>query len=255
MFPPGNASPATAIREHLRLRAAPYAGLVGPLLVPSARWNDFLDAHTAAGSPSVAVALVGSSELPVELPPDVDVVGFEVPVRNLPLPEVDPAQRLACEIAADPDCAKLLAGVADRRREGYDVIGKFRTGGTTAEAFPPAETVAEVILLATAAAVPLKFTAGLHSAVRHTDPVTRFEQQGFLNLMAATLLARQGADATTVTDVLNQQDEVQLCAQAFSWSAAEVDLIRAGFVSFGCCGVEDPVRELTRLRLLGEEDR
>jgi hypothetical protein len=250
MFPPGNASPAAAIGGHLGFRAAPFAGLVGPLLVAAQRWDDFVDAHASAGSPELEVTLVGSDAPPDRSAPTLTVTGFEVPVTAPPLPRVPAAYQVACEISGATDSAGLLAAVAHQRSLGERVIAKFRTGGTTADAFPGNDTVADLLVEAAAVSAPLKFTAGLHAAVRCTDPATGFEHQGFLNLMWGSLLARRGADTATVAAVLAVRDRQAVAAEVASWSAAEAADVRAAFVSFGCCGVEDPVTELVTLRLL-----
>ncbi len=252
MFPPGNAPASVAITEHLQHKRSPYAGLVGPLLVSAQRWEEFLDAHAAAGSPPLAVTVVGSSREPQHLPAALDLVGFEVPVTGTPLPVVAASRRLACEMPGQ-DRSELLAAVAEQRAKGRDVIGKFRTGGTIADAFPSVDTAAEVLVISATVRAPLKFTAGLHSAVRCTDPSTGFEHHGFLNLMHGSLLARQGADAGTVADVLTVRNEDAVTNEVDSWSTAEAAVVREEFVSFGCCGVEDPVHELVRLGLLEME--
>ena len=69
---------------------------------------------------------------------------------------------------------------------------KFRTGGLTADAFPSAAELAACIDAALDRETPFKCTAGLHHAVRHTDPETGFEHHGFLNVLLATRVALDG---------------------------------------------------------------
>lgn len=250
MFPPGNASPADALAAHLRYRAAWFADLVGPLLVHHARWDEFGQAHAEAGSPALAVVVIGTAAVPAHVPAGVEITGFELAVSELPLPDPGRAFQLACEVTTAADRAKVFTGISERRSGGQRVLAKFRTGGTSAAAVPSEQDVAEVIVEAARVAVPLKFTAGLHHAVRFTDAETGWEQHGFLNLLVAVARSCQGADPTSVLAAVAERDAETVASEVRSWSPAEVGRVREAFVSFGCCGLEEPVSDLVGLGLL-----
>lgn len=255
MFPPGNASPAAAIAGHRRFRSAWYADLVGPLLVDHRRWGEFVQAHAEAGSPRLSVGVIGTAAAPSDVPAGVLITGFELPVGELPLPDPGQALQLACEVTAAADRGKVFAAISERRTEDLRVIAKYRTGGTSADAFPSEEEVAAAIVEAARADVPLKFTAGLHSAVRFTDAETGFEHHGFLNLMVAVARARRGAGQTAVLAAVAERDAETVASEVSSWSSAAVGEVRSGFVSFGCCGLQEPVTDLVTLGLLDRQDR
>jgi hypothetical protein len=53
LFPPGNAPMSVAVAEHRHHRSAPYTDLVGPLLLPAARWSELVDCLDAGlGGPT-----------------------------------------------------------------------------------------------------------------------------------------------------------------------------------------------------------
>ncbi len=262
MFPPGNASPGDAIAEHLRYRTGEFSTLVGPLLIDHRRWQEFTDAHSRAGSPSLDVRVIGVATAPPSIPAGVRVSGFEVPVASLPLPDPGDAFVVAGEITAAPDRSKLLTAMAERRSAGQRIIAKYRTGGTSAEAFPGVQELAQVIAEAAEARVPLKFTAGLHHAVRFTDEESGFEHHGFLNLMVAVARARRAAvalsnrgDLASVVSALAERDPATLADEVRSWSTDQVRRVREAFVSFGCCGLQEPVADLVALGLLSRGSR
>ena len=250
MFPPGNACADVALAEHLRYRESWFATLVGPLLVPAGSWEAFELAHQAAGRPSVAVVLIGTAQLPPAVPADVTVMGFELPVSDVPVPATPDGRSLAAEISMGAAGGRVLAAVAEDVAAGRRIVAKFRTGGTVADAFPSADVLAGVITLAVAAAAPLKLTAGLHHAVRFTDPATGFEHHGFVNVFLAFAEALAGGRAAAVVDVLEERDPATVAAAFRRLSDDQVIGVRRRFVSFGCCGVEDPVGDLVSLELL-----
>jgi hypothetical protein len=263
MFPPGNASAAVAVSEHLDHSDGWYADLVGPLLVSADRWTEFAAAHATAGSPRLGVALVGSTRVPGRVPTGVRVVGYEAVQRSAPLPLPSDGRRLAAEL--DPatmgaDTAghrareAALDAVATLRAAGADVIAKVRTGGEVSGAFPSVPTLADVVWSAAAREVPLKFTAGLHHAVRDTDPTTGFPHHGFLNLLVATRQAVDGTGLTAVSSALDCRDGARLAAELLGWSEEVVCRVRGAFVSFGCCGVTDPIGDLLELGLVERGD-
>jgi hypothetical protein len=248
MFPPGNASAETAVREHLRHRRSWYSTLVGPLLVHAGRWQELTSVHERAGSPALDVVVIASPPSGVPGAFGLRVVGYEQAATDpLGLPLLAPT---AVELVDPAQYTAELTGVAAARLSGADVIAKYRTGGTVPEAFPAEDAVARVIAAAVRLDVPLKFTAGLHHAVRHTDTATGLERHGFLNLMVAVRCAQQGADEEQVAAAVALRDVGAVVDVVRSWSADEVSQVRHRVRSFGCCGVEEPVADAVALGLV-----
>ncbi len=250
MFPPGNAAADVALVEHLRYRGSWFTDLVGPLLVPARAFDTFLEAHDAAGAPEVAVVLIGTTTMPTRVAPGVTVAGFETAVGDVPLPQVPPGTTLAAEISAGAAGGRVLAAVSEQAHDGSAVTAKFRTGGTTADAFPAEEVLGGVISLAVAAEAPIKLTAGLHHAIRFTDGATGFEHHGFLNVIVAVSRALAGGDRSRVSAALTVRDSEALVSEVRDLTADDIAGVRSRFVSFGCCGVEDPINDLVALELV-----
>jgi hypothetical protein len=249
MFPPGDASAETAIREHLQHRARWYSPLVGPLLVHHSRWEEFVSAHRQAGSPRLRIVVLEPPQQVLVREPGVQVVGYELAATD---PLRLPADGLPTAVELVDSDRRLvdLARVAAARLGGADVIAKYRTGGTAAEAFPSEDEVAEVIGPAVRLGVPLKFTAGLHHAVRYTDAATGFEHHGFLNLMLAVKSALEDGAEVEGAGELALRDAEAVTSSIREWSADEVAAVRRSFRSFGCCGVEEPVSDAVTLGLV-----
>jgi hypothetical protein len=249
MFPPGNATAEVAIAEHERYRGSWFADLVGPLLVPAAAFQTFVAAHRAAGLPRLDVVLIGTATAPATMPEGATLVGFELPVPDVPLPEIPGVLTLAAELSPGPGAERVLAALTQSGLAGCRRVAKFRTGGTTAEAFPSEDLLAEVICAANAVSVPLKLTAGLHHALRHTDPTTGFEHHGFLNVMVAVARAAAGGQSV-VSEALAVRSAATLVSAIGKLTDHEVTDLRRRFLSFGCCGVEDPITDLVELGLV-----
>jgi hypothetical protein len=248
MFPPGNASAETAIREHLRHRQSWYRDLVGPLLVHFARWQELGEAVARADSPALDVVVLDPAPAGPPALAGITVVGYEQATTDpLGLPLDAPT---AVELVDPQQYTAELTGVAAARLSGAEVIAKYRTGGVVPEAFPSEAMVAGVIATAVRLDVPLKFTAGLHGAVRHTDVDAGLERHGYLNLMAATRVAQQGGDEEEITAVIALRDRDEVAARVRAWSDDEVAQVRREFRSFGCCGVEDPIADAVALHLV-----
>jgi hypothetical protein len=143
---------------------------------------------------------------------------------------------------------------------GYRVLAKFRTGGIGPEDSPPADRLAGVIAEATRQQVPVKFTAGLHHAVTGPHGPAGSTQYGVLNVIAAvrqaiSLTRENGYDAALVPSLsrtLMRTDATSLAAEAISLQGSDADAIRTVFVSFGCCGVTEPLAELAHLGVIPE---
>ena len=92
-----------------------------------------------------------------------------------------------------------------------------------------------------------KATAGLHNAVRHTDPQTGFTHHGFLNLLVATARMQSGGD---VLDALQSMDAAALSEEAGALSDQAQHAARSVFASYGSCSLTDPITDLSNLGLL-----
>ncbi|MDZ5623350.1 hypothetical protein SFC88_21125, partial [Nocardioides sp. HM23] len=208
-----------------------------------------------AGSVGGAATLCGRSP--------TDLAGLEVALADL-----DDLPGNAHRVAAAVDAAHA-AGVLDPEVPVYvelphvaatgswlaaaDVVAgsgfrlKFRTGGLSPDAFPPAHALTRWIDAALDRETPFKCTAGLHHAVRHTAGDTGFEHHGFLNVLVTTRLLFDGTPVADAVAALEERDPASLVAQATELDVAGA---RRWFTSYGSCSVTDPLTDLVALGLL-----
>ena len=263
LFPPGDAPMAAAVPAHRALRER-LGRLVGPFVVPAARLDE-LSAHLDAG-PTFGISLiVAAGDLPtatrrVEDDPGLQLAAVEVPVVA-DAEAAGEAVRALDEVlpAAVPAAVELPRSAA--RDEVLDVLAgtryraKLRTGGVRSELFPSPSELAETLHACVARDVAFKCTAGLHSAVRHTDPATGFEHHGFLNVLLAVSALSAGAPAQIAAERLRDADAGDMVAALRTWPPHRAGRARALFTSFGTCSVLEPVEDLVRLDLLPSSDR
>jgi hypothetical protein len=160
------------------------------------------------------------------------------------------------EIPIHDDPAPLVAAVA-----AHGLRAKVRTGGVTAESFPPARDVARFLVACVQHRVMMKATAGLHHPLRgeyaltydaHSARATMF---GFLNLFLAASFARQGMDTATLADLLDERDAGAFLVtdDALAWRGHTITAdalandrgrVAAGF---GSCSFREPLDDLSAL--------
>ena len=143
---------------------------------------------------------------------------------------------------------------------------KIRTGGVTAELFPPAQAVSRFVCGCARHHVAFKATAGLHHPIRATYPLT-YERDapsavmfGFLNVLVAAVVARAGGSEEDVRAILEVERggaaDFVFGDDAMRWrehtiSTEQIVHARAAFVrSFGSCSFEEPIEDLRSLALL-----
>lgn len=255
IFPPGLAPLPEAVRAHRAHPARPYADLVGPLVVDTARLDE-LGGLDAAG---IAVSVV------VPAPEELRGLGARAEATGVLLAGVEvklggagSAAEQVATIATDapgvpayveaprpgePAWAETLDAVAEHR-----LRLKFRTGGTEAAAFPTEDEVATWIAGAVGRGIAFKCTAGLHNAVRHTGPATGFEHHGYLNILLATARALAGASHGRLVATLAERDATAL-AEAVR-TTPEIAAARSAFTSYGSCSVAEPYADLVALDLV-----
>jgi hypothetical protein len=258
LFPPGDAPMAAAIPAHRGFRAR-LGGLVGPFIVPAGRLDE-LAAHLDDGPPFGISLIAAAADLPaaaarVAADPRLALAAIEVPTVADAAAAARAVRVLDEEISADVPAAVEVPRTA-ARDEVLDVLAgtryraKLRTGGLRADLFPSPAELAATLQACVARGVPVKCTAGLHHAVRHTDPATGFPHHGFLNLLTAAAALSSGDSAAGAAGWLGETDAGALVTAVRSWSVDRAARARAVFTSFGTCSVTEPVDDLVALGLL-----
>ena len=263
LFPPGNAPLADAVPAHYAHRRCVHADLLGPFVFPAGRLDALPGVLTGRpGDLALILTLPGGTvTVPGALARARDIDGVRVrAVEIATAPDQTPAELSAglerlrdvlagtvvsVEVPRDDRRSDILAVLADT---GYGA--KFRTGGVTAAAYPGEDELAAAIVSSSRLGVAFKATAGLHHAIRNTDPTTGFEQHGFLNMLLATHLANDGANRDMVAAALADRDDFRVARQLDGLSAGEVSVVRSRFRSFGTCSILEPLTDLQRLGLL-----
>ncbi|MFM1722916.1 hypothetical protein ABEU20_001476 [Rhodococcus sp. PAM 2766] len=263
LFPPGNAPMDAAVPAHLEHERSDHAALVGPFVFPAPRLGEL---------PAIIAKQDGDLELSLTVPAGTDAVpaaleqlraidGVRLVAMEIGVPEgqapdalfaalgeissAAPGVEIFVEVPRDDRRPAILAAMA-----GTPYSAKFRTGGIVAAAYPDEAELAAAIHTVATSGVRFKATAGLHHAIRNTDPETGFEQHGFLNVMLATHRATGGASVEEVAATLADRDGTALAGALAGLSAEAVDALRANFRSFGTCSISDPLTELVGLGLV-----
>jgi hypothetical protein len=258
----GAGSVAEALAGHRIHRGAWYANLVGPLVVPSSA----LTALPALldESERLAVAVVGDTEADAVVR-SVRTAGDRMEISHVeaavakrgedPQPGLRELLALLRRLPSIPGYAEIpltwgllaaLDTLAEARAGGLPVFAKFRTGGLAAELFPTPVELAAVICACRDRDLRFKLTAGLHHAVRYTDPETGFVHHGFLNVLVATMAAARGAEVAEVAEILATTDPIPLVEPARN----RHDQIRPLWDGFGAPDVAEPLTDLRQLGLL-----
>ena len=259
VLPPSITGVTEALESFRTHGSAWFAELIGSFLVPSS---------LTAGDRSwagVAVGVVNDTTIGA-LPAVVaklrsagaDVRQVEAAVARRgedPQPGLADLRRLCAGIegldvyAEIPLSWGLLAGldtVARARAAGLRMAPKFRVGGLAAELFPTPVELAAVICACRDRALPFKLTAGLHHAMRNTDPETGFTHHGFLNVLVASAVAVEGGEVAEVAESLAATHPLPLVEPA----RERRDAPRPLWIGFGSVNVIEPLTDLVRLGLI-----
>ena len=199
------------------------------------------------------VDLISISHLEMFLPHDVNVASLQEArsiLGDLPVFWEAPPDRAEQTIA-------LLAGFnsdADSATFGY----KLRTGGVSADAFPPSMQIAKALVTPGTHQLPIKFTAGLHHPVRQYREEVKTKMHGFLNVLGAAVLSAEHRWDTNQTAVMLEDENVDSFSftdDCFAWREWRIDTKRLQYrrqfvVSFGSCSFDEPREDLRALKLL-----
>jgi hypothetical protein len=259
LFPPGNLPLAEAVPAHVAHLASEHRALVGPFIVSAAGVDALgpLLGGAEEGSFEVAVTVPAPDRVTAALAAAAGVPALRVVALEVAVPTgVDPSTvvpALDTALAGRTGLEVYVELPRDDRRPALvaELVGtpyhaKLRTGGVRADLYPDEDELAAAVVACVSAGVAFKATAGLHHAVRNTDPSTGFEQHGFLNVLAAVDAAQAGATTGEVATLLAERDSFAVAALV----AGLDERVREAFRSFGTCSIDDPRDELVALGLL-----
>ncbi|MFC7449293.1 hypothetical protein [Rhodococcus daqingensis] len=262
LYEPAALDMAAAVARHRRDTASGQPMLTDRFLCPASRVPELL-AHLDADDRFAVLVTVDAPALAeavaaLHRSPGATLVGIEATLPAGPDDSraalttlIDAATAAAVPLFLEPatiaGAPELISALAERRSADGSPLGvKLRCGGTGPELFPTPAALAAALVAAAGAGVPAKATAGLHHAIRRTDPATGLTHHGFLNLVLAADTARSGSAADTER-VLADEDLNRLRATA----RALHDPVpaRAVLTCFGSCDTETPMLEAVRLGL------
>ncbi|MCS6977081.1 MAG: hypothetical protein NZM31_08765 [Gemmatales bacterium] len=140
-------------------------------------------------------------------------------------------------------------------QSGQKVGFKLRCGGATAAAVPTSPQVVQVLAACHRQKIPLKLTAGLHHPFRCHDPAICGESHGFLNMLLADALLREGKITEAEADALlhdGNAEHFRFDDEGCGWQSRFVSfsaMQRAGrgIVSIGSCSFDEPRDDLRKL--------
>jgi hypothetical protein len=220
LFPPAALPMAEAVRNYDRYRRGEHAWMLGRFVVPAA------NAH----------------EVPSDFPLSVlgDAPFDVVETKGI----VEPNGRTVYVETTD------LATIPELARRG--LRAKIRTGGVTADAFPPVDFIARFIRTCHDDGVIFKATAGLHHPLRCVKPLT-YEanaptgtMHGFVNVfMAAAIVDR--AEEVLATSEFSFDDDGANWRDVRVTTEEIATMRRTLAASFGSCSFEEPVADLKEL--------
>lgn len=283
LFPPAALGMEAAVREYQEHLASPGRWMLGRFIVPAARLDEFEKAaapHLASSSEPWRLSLLAGADVRASMhqaiaynnqasrhpgvqasshpatQPSIDTVEFKSPGRShldAVLQAIPAGFTSYVEFPLD---AELEAHVALLARRG--ARAKIRTGGVTANAFPPAGEVVRFIQACVDHGVPFKATAGLHHPLRGDYRLTyepgsgKGAMFGFINVFLAAAFARVGMTGPNLVELLEEPSPAAFNwrADGVSWrghtlSIGDLEQMRARTgMGFGSCSFREPWDDL-----------
>jgi hypothetical protein len=273
LFPPAALDMPAAAHNYAAYRREPDAWMLGRFVVPVNRLGELERELNAidVGEPWQLSALLGVDAV-------ADIAAADAfNARNAERARVDSLEGKLASTAAIDAAANAAAGrfalfaeipVNEDPRTLVEAIrhagiaAKIRTGGITADAFPPAADVVRFMRRCAEAHVPFKATAGLHHPLRaeyrltYAPDAPRGMMYGYLNLFLAAALLEDLTDAEAIALLEERgRSAIEVTPDALRWRGHELRPDRASAargqmaLSFGSCSFREPVDELHALSL------
>jgi hypothetical protein len=266
LFPPASLDVLTAVRSYKSYRDSADRWMLGRFVVGVAKLPELrstiagVRAKDEAWPISVVAPDAAAATSVLRAPDDANARIESVEVRATTAADVTLISRAASktrevyvEVPLDTSTPALLDAIA-----AVKLRAKVRTGGVTADAFPPAPDIAAFIRACIDRNLPFKATAGLHHPLRGSYRLTyegsspSGDMYGYLNLFLASAFLKQGLSEREAAELLVESDPTAIVVedQSIRWRDRTVDVeaikaFRARVAtSFGSCSFREPVDEL-----------
>jgi hypothetical protein len=266
LFPPASLDVQAAVRNYNSYRAGDDSWMLGRFVVGIGKLPELRGTIAAvrgkgeAWPVSVVApdAAAATSVLRAADDPNVRIESVEV--RAATVADVLLVSRAApktrevyIEVPLDASTPSLLDAIV-----GAKLRAKIRTGGVTAEAFPPPGEIVSFIRACLDRNLPFKATAGLHHPLRGSFRLTYAGSAptgmmyGYLNVFLAAAFIRNGLGDREAAELLVESDPEAIVFEddRIRWREHSVDAegvrtMRTRLAtSFGSCSFREPVDEL-----------
>ncbi|MEO7520773.1 MAG: hypothetical protein ABIW79_03045 [Gemmatimonas sp.] len=291
LFPPASLSMSQAVRAYAHYRAGGTGWMLGRFVCPASGLESFSEAADPllprdSGAIPWRLTVTGSGDSTTDLESiaafnERHLVCFEdrgaiVDAFETKAARVDDVIRIDLETppsletyielplsSGTSDLDSMVAAIAKCGRRA-----KMRTGGTNAEAFPSAESVASFLQSCISHRVPAKATAGLHHplcglyCLTYADAAPTGTMFGYLNVFLAAALLASGGSGSDALHLLEESNasSIELNDEHVSWHGADASanfgrpllqrVRQTVLVSFGSCSFTEPVEESRALGLV-----
>jgi hypothetical protein len=272
LFPPATLELSAVVSNYRRYQAEPQQWLLGRLIIPAARLEEFAALYYQQGPThqrpwSISALLRTEHDITLvtafneRYTPHLRVEAMEIVLTT-------PAaiHGLARQLPAGISCyVELPAEAATQPLIGAlnetGLRAKLRTGGVSSIAFPTSERLLHLLATCIEHDVPFKATAGLHHALAGQYRLTyaadspRSSMYGFLNLLLTAAALRSGVALAEAQELLTSSTPPRLSDNGTrimwhnrAWPISElVELRTRGMISFGSCSFDEPCEELEQL--------
>jgi hypothetical protein len=279
LFPPSQISMPEAVINYATYRNSNYSWMLGRFVVPVARLDEFMETAqdfvlrdsqqvwrlSVLAGEDIYQTIRQIEDFNAKYAPRVICDVLEVRANTESKIEntvslLPKSLTAYFEIPLDDRLPDMVTALAIHRQRA-----KIRTGGITADEFPPTRTIIRFIRCCLAANVPFKATAGLHHPLRCFRALTyeanapKGTMNGFLNLFLATGFARAGFKPIILEEILEDEFEesFEFTDNGVAWhgdyflSTWQLAFVRQkSIVSFGSCSFDEPIADLREIGLL-----
>lgn len=264
LYPPAHLEMRAAVRNYLAYRNGNRCAMLGRFIADVTRFDELCE---AAGDrlEQVRLSVIAPAD-ELSLIEQARSEGFRIECVETKVADGASVARIVDALPAGVECyceipiASAPSATLDALK-AFGLRAKLRMGGVTPEAFPAAGAVVSMLQDLIERDIPFKATAGLHHPVRSLHKLTYASDSisgvmhGFLNLLAAAALLRNGGAAADAVRALEEQhahafriSEDELGWRDFAWTSEQVASLRRDcFVNFGSCSFAEPIADLEAL--------